>query len=60
MLFRSAGARNNAVGAAAVAAVLDLDKGAGVLGKLIHGQFFKALALLVGAEMSKKGGGLFS
>ena len=48
---RTAGARNNAVGAAAVAAVLDLDKGAGVLGKLIHGQFFKALALLVGADV---------
>ena len=48
---RTAGARNNAVGAAAVAAVLDLDKGAGVLGKLIHGQLFKALALLVGADV---------
>ena len=48
---RAAGAGNDAVGTAAVAAILDLDKGAGVLGELIHGQLFKPFSLLVGTDI---------
>ena len=48
---RAAGAGDDAVGALAVAAVLHLDKGAGMLGKPLDGQLLKLLALLVGADV---------
>ena len=48
---RAAGTWDDAVGALAVAAILDLDKGTGVFGELIHGQFFKLFALPVGADV---------
>ena len=48
---RPAGAGDHAVGTAAVAAVLHLDKGAGVLGKFVHRQFLEPLSLFVRADI---------
>ncbi len=45
------GPGNDAVGTAAVAAVLHLDEGPGVALEIFHGQFFKPLALFVGADI---------
>ncbi len=47
---RAAGAWDDAVGALTVAAVLYLDKGAGVGLEPLHGQLLKFLAALVGRD----------
>ena len=52
---RAAGAGDDAVGALPSAAVLHLHKGAGVLGKPVHGQFLKLLALVMGADVHHPG-----
>ena len=52
---RAAGAGNDAVGALPSAAVLHLHKGAGMLGKPVHGQFLKLLALVMGADVHHTG-----
>ena len=45
------GPGDDAVGAAAVAAVLHLEEGPGVALKILHGQFLEPLALFVGADV---------
>ena len=47
----AAGTRDHAIGTAAVAAVLDLDKGAGVILKFFQWQLFKLFALGVGLNI---------